>query len=142
MFGLKICKPILLIVTATIGAGAFAEEPDPKRLIEQMSAEIAALDSFIVHGDGYSDARLAAGQLIEHASHNRPNPTFSPANLADPDTRMPMATVLKLWRAIMKWEEGTAIGVRIGSTCRARSLGLVGYAMYYSRDLLEAFQRI
>ncbi len=68
--------------------------------------------------------------------------SLTSANLADPDTRMPMATVLKLWRAIMKWEEGTAIGVRIGSTCRARRLGLVGYAMYYSRDLLEAFQRM
>lgn len=73
MFGTKICKSILLIVAATIMAGVFAssavaQEPDAKTLLEQMSAEIAALDSFVVHGDGYSDARLAAGQIIEHAS--------------------------------------------------------------------------
>ena len=33
-----------------------------------MSAEIAGLDGFIVHGDAYADARLGAGQIIEHAS--------------------------------------------------------------------------
>ena len=73
MFGIKFCKPMWLIIAATIAAGAFAssasaQEPDAKTLLEQMSAEIAALDSFIVQGDGYSDARLAAGHIIEHAS--------------------------------------------------------------------------
>jgi hypothetical protein len=33
-----------------------------------MSAEIAGFGSFIVHGDAYADARLEAGQIIEHAS--------------------------------------------------------------------------
>jgi hypothetical protein len=33
-----------------------------------MSAEIAALERFIIVGDGYIDARLAAGQLIEHSN--------------------------------------------------------------------------
>lgn len=68
--------------------------------------------------------------------------SLTPANLADPDTRLPMSAALKLWRFILEREAGTAIGVRIGSTCGARSLGLVGYAMYYSHDLLEAFQRL
>ena len=73
MFGKNICKFILLIVAATMAAGvstssAFAQEFDARTLLEQMSAEIAGLDSFIVQGDGYSDARLTSGQIIEHAS--------------------------------------------------------------------------
>ncbi len=76
MFGTKICKSVWLIVTATIVmilAGSFAtnvsaQEVDAKALLERMSAEIAGLDSFIVHGDAYADARLDAGQIIEHSS--------------------------------------------------------------------------
>ncbi len=73
MFGIKICKSIFLTLTTTILMGGFAtstcaQEVDPKALLEQMSTEIAGLDSFIVHGDAYADARLGAGQIIEHAS--------------------------------------------------------------------------
>jgi len=73
MFGMKICKSIILALTATITVGAFAtsafaQEVDAILLLEQMSVEIAGLDSFIVHGDAYADARLDAGQIIEHSS--------------------------------------------------------------------------
>ncbi len=73
MFGMKICKSIFLALTAAIAMGAFAagasaQEVDAKALLEHMSAEIAGLDSFIVHGDAYADARLGAGQIIEHSS--------------------------------------------------------------------------
>jgi len=73
MFGTKMCKSMFLTLTATIAAGVFttsasAQEVDAKALLEQMGAEIAGLDSFIVHGDAYADARLDAGQIIEHAS--------------------------------------------------------------------------
>ncbi len=74
------------------------------------------------------------GELLRLAS-------ITPATLADPDTRLPMSALLRLWRAILERQEGTAISVRIGSTCKATRLGLVGYAMYYSRDLLEALHR-
>ncbi len=47
----------------------FAEEIDATELIQQMSAEIAGLDRFVVQGDAYADARLDAGQIIEHSSH-------------------------------------------------------------------------
>jgi len=67
--------------------------------------------------------------------------SITPATLADADTRLPISALLRLWRAILKRQEGTAIGARIGSTCKATRLGLVGYAMYYSRDLLEALHR-
>ena len=73
MFDTKICKCIWRTVTLGIVAGAFAagasaQQVDAKVLLEQMSAEIAGLDRFIVHGDAYADARLDAGQIIEHAS--------------------------------------------------------------------------
>jgi len=55
------------LVTATF-SNAFADEVDARALLEKMSAEIAGLDSFVVHGDAYSDARLEAGQIIEHSS--------------------------------------------------------------------------
>lgn len=74
MFGTRhYGKSIGSTVVATIAAVAFtsgvaAQEPDARALLGRMSAEIAALDSFIVKGDAYADARLAAGQIIEHAS--------------------------------------------------------------------------
>lgn len=73
MIGRKICNFIGLGVIAIVLLSAFAtsvlsKELDPKLLIKQMSAEIAGLDSFILNGDAYSDARLANGQIIEHSS--------------------------------------------------------------------------
>ena len=73
MFGVKIRKSIFLTVTAAIVVGAVAtstsaQEVDAKALLERMSAEISGLDNFIVHGDAYADARLDAGQIIEHSS--------------------------------------------------------------------------
>lgn len=73
MSGLRTCSFKRLTVTAMVMAGALtstvsAQELDAKALLEQTSAEIAGLDSFILHGDAYADARLDAGQIIEHAS--------------------------------------------------------------------------
>ena len=47
---------------------ASAEEMDPKNLLDKMSAIIADLDSFRIDGDAYADARLPAGQIIEHSA--------------------------------------------------------------------------
>jgi hypothetical protein len=58
-----------MIATVAFANGAVAQEPDARALLSRMSAEIAALESFIVEGDAYADARLSAGQIIEHASH-------------------------------------------------------------------------
>jgi AraC-like DNA-binding protein len=74
------------------------------------------------------------GELLRLAS-------IAPADLEDPDSRLPVSAVLKLWRVILEREEGTAAGVRIGSTCTTTRLGLVGYVMYYSRNLGEALHR-
>ena len=73
MFARNICNFPGLSAIAMIAVGAFttgilAQELDAKLLLKQMGAEIAGLDSFIVSGDAYTDARLAAGQIIEHSS--------------------------------------------------------------------------
>ena len=76
MFTARICKSIRLSVTAvlvtvasiSLASGASAQEVDARALLERMSAGIAGLDSFIVRGDAYADARLDAGQIIEHSS--------------------------------------------------------------------------
>lgn len=63
---LSICTLALALPSVVL-----AEEEQVKELLNRMSAEIAALDDFIIHGDSYSDARLSAGQIIEHASQVR-----------------------------------------------------------------------
>ena len=66
-------------VLITIDSGSiYAQEHDPGAILKQMSEAIAKLDKFIVTGDGYVDARLDAGQIIEHSMDvtmrvNRPN---------------------------------------------------------------------
>jgi len=57
-----------ILAFALSATTSIAQEVDPKALIERTSAEIAGLDGFIVTGDAYTDARLPAGQIIEHAS--------------------------------------------------------------------------
>lgn len=59
---------VALCVLMTFASGqAAAPEDRAKELLRQMSAEIAGLDEFVITGDGYVDARLSAGQIIEHS---------------------------------------------------------------------------
>lgn len=65
----------LVLVAKTIGLWLIvcsplsAEESNSARaILKNMSAEIAALERFTIVGDGYTDARLAAGQIIEHST--------------------------------------------------------------------------
>ncbi len=59
---------VATFAACTFAAAVFAQEFDAKELLERMSAEIAGLTSFRVQGEAYTDARLAAGQIIEHSS--------------------------------------------------------------------------
>ena len=73
MLTMKICKSKWLAATVAVAVGVFAtgataQEIDAKALLERMSAEIVGLDRFVVHGDAYADARLDAGQIIQHTS--------------------------------------------------------------------------
>ena len=47
---------------------AHAQEPNPNEILKRMSDEIEGLQSYIITGEAYSDARLDAGLIIEHAA--------------------------------------------------------------------------
>ena len=73
MFARNDCKrtglATLLATLLSIATSVAAEEQlDASELVERMSAEIASLDAFMVNGDAYADARMDAGQIIEHSS--------------------------------------------------------------------------
>jgi hypothetical protein len=65
--GLRLAILMTLLLGATTTSTS-AQEVDARALLEKMSAEIASLQSFVIHGDAYADARLDAGQIIEHSS--------------------------------------------------------------------------
>lgn len=57
-----------VIVAGTFTTTVSAQNSGAVVLLGRMSSAIAALENFIVRGEAYTDARLAAGQIIEHAS--------------------------------------------------------------------------
>lgn len=67
-FFCKYFSNLLGIFCLSICFSAAAEESaDAKDILKQMNAEILALQTFVITGDGYRDARLPAGQIIEHS---------------------------------------------------------------------------
>lgn len=44
-----------------------AQEDKARTILQDMSTKIASLDTFMITGDGYVDARLDAGLIIEHS---------------------------------------------------------------------------
>ena len=62
----------MAVVAAFPAIGLYAQEQDAEQdaiaLLQQMSAEIENFDTFVVRGDGYTDARLSEGLIIETAS--------------------------------------------------------------------------
>jgi hypothetical protein len=55
------------VVMCCAAASTYAQDDQATELLQQMSAEIASLDRFIINSDGYTDDRLDAGQIIEHS---------------------------------------------------------------------------
>lgn len=62
-------------------------------------------------------------------------------SLADPDSRISLASMLKLWRAVIEGLNDPLLGLHIGASIKTIELGLVGYTTYYSRDLIGALRR-
>ena len=60
----------------------------------------------------------------------------------DPDSRIPLTAVTRLWRVVTKHSPDPAIGLRLGADARVRELGLVGYAMAFSSTLGSALRRL
>lgn len=60
----------------------------------------------------------------------------------DPDSRIPLAAVARLWRSLTKHVPDPAIGLRLGADARVREFGLVGYTMAFSNTVGSALRRL
>jgi AraC-like DNA-binding protein len=67
---------------------------------------------------------------------------ISEDELRDPDARVPLFKIWSAWRILIDRVPDAALGIHFGEATVMRRFGLVGYAMYYSRTLLEALQRL
>ncbi len=77
---------------------------------------------------------LDRGRLIRHAD--------LPADIGEnPDSRIRTKSMMKLWRGVSAALDDPALGLHVGGSIRARQIGLVGYAIYHSRDGRTALQR-
>lgn len=63
-------------------------------------------------------------------------------SLADPDARLPVANMRRLWQAVIERDDDPNLGLQVGVTATAKRMGLVGYAMYFSDDLFEAMLQL
>src|SRR5437867_8155052 len=61
--------------------------------------------------------------------------------LPDPDARIPLAAVTRLWRVAAEHVADPAFGLRIGAETSVREWGLVGYAGAFSSTLGSALKR-
>jgi AraC-like DNA-binding protein len=64
------------------------------------------------------------------------------AQLHDPDARIPLSAIVRLWHAATLRVPDPAFGLRLGSDVRAREFGLVGYTMAFSGTLGTALARL
>ena len=63
-------------------------------------------------------------------------------HLRDPDARIPLSAIARLWGMVGTRIADPAIGLRLGADARAREFGLVGCAMAYSKTLGAALTRL
>ena len=59
----------------------------------------------------------------------------------DPDSRIKTASMIKLWRAVIDALDDPCLGLHAGGSIQAKQLGLVGYAIFHSRNLHSAMHR-
>ena len=99
-------------------------------------------------GDGRGLARLALMQLEHTTRLGVPKGELlreagiTEAQLTDPDGRIPLAAIARLWRATTSRLPDPLLGLRLGADARVRDLGLVGYTMAYSRNVESALRRL
>src|SRR5262245_56032370 len=63
-------------------------------------------------------------------------------HLRDPDARVPLSTVARLWRAVTSQVHDPTIGLHLGADVHVREFGLVGYTMVFSKTLGAALARL
>lgn len=88
----------------------------------------------LMHLERTTRLGLPRAQLLREAR-------LTEAQLRDPDTRIPLAAIARLWRAATARLPEPTLGLRLGADARARELGLVGYTMMFSRTVGAALER-
>jgi len=61
---------------------------------------------------------------------------------ADPDSRIPTRSMVRLWRAVIDEIDDPILGLNTGKIPGLVDFGLVGYAMRYSNNLQDALHRL
>ena len=60
----------------------------------------------------------------------------------DPDSRIRLAQMVRLWRAVIDATDDPLLGLHVGRSIDVTKLGLVGYAIFHSRTLHSALARL
>jgi len=88
----------------------------------------------LVQLDKLGELGLARNLLLREAK-------IDESQLRDPDGRIPLDAVSRLWHAAASHVTDPAFGLRIGADTSVREWGLVGYAVAYSSTLGSALNR-
>jgi AraC-like DNA-binding protein len=95
--------------------------------------------------DGDTQLARSPALLLSYAEHRGQDrgelmraASLSEQDLADPDTRIPVVAMHRLWRAVLEKDPDPIIGLKVGRAVTVRRLGLIGYVMYFSETLLDA----
>jgi AraC-like DNA-binding protein len=88
----------------------------------------------LVQLDKLGELGLARNLLLREAK-------IDESQLRDPDGRIPLDAVTRLWHAAASHVTDPAFGLRIGADTSVREWGLVGYAVAYSATLGSALHR-
>ena len=67
---------------------------------------------------------------------------LDPAPYADPDARLDLATIVRLWSELTRQTRNPEIGFEIGMAVSATNLHAVGYACLASRTVREVLERL
>lgn len=62
--------------------------------------------------------------------------------LRDPDSRIPLSAISRIWQATIAHSSNPLVGLRLGGSVHARQLGLVGYTLVFSHTLGAALERL
>ena len=78
---------------------------------------------------------LDADELMEEAG-------LAAETIDDPDRRIPVPTIFKLWHAVTARIEDPDIGIWVGEHADVREAGVLGYAMLHSDTTGQAMKRL
>lgn len=67
---------------------------------------------------------------------------ISEVAIDDPDRRLPVPTIFKLWHAVTERVEDPDIGLWVGERADVREAGVIGYAMLHSETTGQAMKRL